>query len=586
MTIEDIDDKLFTLISGLNKFDDDQINELMKLKAQSDRTLAYHLLDKNIVDDFEMRGYLEEITGYEAFDPNYIDWDKEQKIEYSRLLPVGLMKENFIFPINKKSNKLGLAMLNPTDEKIKKIVAARCGCEIDAFVAHEKAFELSFNKNLEGLEEEPCQPDFEKKGYFYEPIDRLKKETLSLLNQEDNWQKDDEVFNKVLHETPVLLLVQEIINEIMAGGASDIHFEPFEDKYRIRIRRDGNLKTMWEFPKSFGPVINGRILLAAGLDPRPDPLPRDARIGYSLVYKHNIEYRVSVLPVLAGEKIVLRSIDLDEGTIPLDVMGFSERDLKVLRKGLSQPTGMVLITGPTGSGKTTTLYSALEERNDESISITTAEDPVEANLEGICQVSCGSEEEEGVSFAAALKSFLRQDPDIIMVGEIRDKETGEIAIEAAMTGHLVLSTLHTNSSAETVNRLLNMQIPPYLISAGLSVVLAQRLIRTLCDNCKKEAGPPDDIFTKFNLNPDDFSDFTFYEATGCEKCENGYKGRTGLFEVLEIDDNIREGIFNRESIQQIEKRAHDQGFTSLLEDGFGKVKQGITTLEEVMARTV
>jgi type IV pilus assembly protein PilB len=586
MTVDEIDDKLFSLISNLEKFSDEQINDLMKMKSESDRTLAYLLIDKNLVDDFEMRGYLEEITGYEAFDPNYIDWDKQQKIEYSRLIPASFMREKMVLPINKKDNKIRLVMLNPADEETRKVVSARTGCEVQPFVGHEYSFKLSFDKNLEGLGEEGYEPFFDEKGFFFEPVDKLKKEVLSLLNLKDNWQSDDAVFNTVLHETPVLLLVQEIINEIMDGGASDIHFEPFEDRYRIRIRRDGRLKTMWEFPRSFGPVINGRILLAAGQHPRADIMPRDARIGYSLVYDRNIEYRVSVLPILRGEKIVLRSIDLDEGTIPLDVMGFSERDLKVLRKGLNQPTGMALITGPTGSGKTTTLYSAIEERNDEAISITTAEDPVEAQLEGVCQVSCSGEEEEGVGFADALKSFLRQDPDIIMVGEIRDKDTGEIATEAAMTGHLVLSTLHTNGAAETVNRLLNMGIEPYLISAGLSVVLAQRLIRTLCDNCKQESGAPEEIFNRFDLNPEEFSDFTFYEPVGCDKCEDGFKGRTGLFEVLEIDDNIREGIFERESIQQIEARGSQQGFTTLLEDGFKKVKQGITTLEEVMANTV
>ncbi len=375
------------------------------------------------------------------------------------------------------------------------------------------------------------------------------------------------------------------MNQLMMEGGSDIHFEALEEVFRVRIRRDGELRTVWEFPVSFGPIVRARVRQFSNLHFRPASAPQDARIGYSVIYERNIEYRVSCLPTLHGEKIVLRTIDLDESYIPLDVMGLKDRDLDVIRRGANQPNGMVLVTGPTGSGKTTTLYSLINERNDESVSITTAEDPIEAQIGEVAQVSCDSEEEEGVSFADALRSFLRQDPDIIMVGEIRDRETGEIAIEAAMTGHLVLSTLHTNSSPETVNRLLNMEIEPYLIAGGVSVVVSQRLIRTLCENCKEETDSPDEIINRFNLDASEFENTTFYEPVGCEECDRGFDGRTGLFEVLEITDNIREAIFNGESSQEIERRAQEQGFNTLLEDGIRKVKEGVTTVQEVVSNT-
>ncbi len=586
MTQDEIDDKLLTQVTESSDVEDEEINELIKISSDSEHTVSYHLLELELVDEYEMRGLLEAATGAESFDPNYLDWEPREQEEFTRLLPAEFLQKNMIFPINKKENTIGVAMLNPTDRELKTKIQARTGCRVKPYVAHEKAFYRSFDKNLAGVEEQETTVDFDEYGYCFEPVDELRKEVANIINREDNWRTDDSVFNSILHRTPVLLLVQEIMNQIMWKGGSDIHFEPFEDHFRIRVRRDGELRTLWEFPPSFGPTINGRILLASDLKPRPAEKPRDARIGYSLIYEREIEYRVAVLPTLFGEKIVLRAIDLDEGSIPLDVMGFSDRDLKVLRRGFNQPTGMVLVTGPTGSGKTTSLYSILDERNEESVAITTAEDPVEARLESVSQVSCSGEEGGGVTFAEALKSFLRQDPDIIMVGEIRDKETGEIAVEAAMTGHLVLSTLHTNSAAETVNRLINMQIPPYMITAGLYVVVAQRLIRTLCDNCKQETDPPTEIMERYDIDPDKFSETTFYEAVGCEECDQGFDGRTGLFEVLEITDNIREAIFNRESTAEIEQRAKEQGFTTLLEDGFKKVRQGITTLEEVMKNTV
>lgn len=589
MTLDEIDDKLLTLIGQSKHVDDDNLSALIQTSGDSEHTVAYHAAQMDLVDEYDLRGMLEEISGYEAFDPTYIDWDNEDYTKYTRLLPEALLRENTIFPVNKQDNEFGLIMLNPTDDELVQEIQARTGCRVHRYVSHESAFRTAFGDNLGDPEEvDPSEAEVnpDENGYCFEPVESLRTEVARLVNSTDEWRTDDEVFGDLLHETPVLLFTQEIMNQMMLGGGSDIHFETMEDAFRIRLRRDGELRTMWELPRSFGPVIMGRIRLASDLAPRPANHPQDARIGYTIIYGIRMEFRVSTLPTLHGEKIVLRSINLDEGTIPLDAMGYSNRDLKILRKGIHQPTGMVLITGPTGSGKTTTLYSVVEERNEERISITTAEDPVEAQLPGIAQVSCAETEEEGVTFSQALKSFLRQDPDIILVGEIRDRETGEIAIEAAMTGHLLLSTLHTNSAAETVNRLINMEIPPYLIAAGLSVVVAQRLIRTLCGECKMETEPPTEVFDRFDIDPSEFDGTTFYDAPGCEQCDEGFSGRTGLFEVMEIDNHIREGIFNRESTDEIQERARKQGFTTLLEDGFRKVKSGETTLEEVMKNTV
>jgi type IV pilus assembly protein PilB len=587
LTLDEIDDDLLSIIGKVDEVDDDQLNRLIQKAEESDHTVAYHASRMELVDDYDLRGYLEQVTGYEAFDPTYIDWEDDDYENYTRLLPEGMLREHTIFPVNKQDNEVGVILLNPTDDELVRRIQARTGCRVHRYVSHEAAFEKAFEMNLRD-EEQTTTPavDFESNGYCFEQLDSLRQEVSRLVNSTDEWRTDDDVFLNLLHETPVLLLTQEIMNRMMVEGGSDIHFETMEDHFRVRLRRDGELRIKWEFPKSFAPVILGRIRLSSDLNPRPQDHPQDARIGYTIIHDSRIEYRVSTLPTLHGEKIVLRTIDLEEGTIPLDGMGYSDRDLSVLRKGIHQPTGMVLITGPTGSGKTTTLYSVVEERNEESVSITTAEDPVEAQLEDVAQVSCSEEEGAGITFNEALKSFLRQDPDIILVGEIRDRETGEIAIEAAMTGHLLLSTLHTNSAAESVNRLVNMEIPPYLIAAGLSVVVAQRLIRTLCEECKEETDPPTETFNRFDIDPDRFPDTTFYDAPGCQHCDEGFSGRTGIFEVMEIDDHIREGIFNGESTDEIQERAREQGFTTLLEDGFRKVRNGVTTLEEVMRNTV
>lgn len=583
MDLEEIDDELLNLLGQSSEISDDDVNSLIRESNNSDRTLAYHVMEKELVDNFDMRGFLEEATGYEALDPNYFDWDAKDCKRMTRLIPADILEDELVMPVNIKDNTIKVIMLNPTDEDLKEEIQGRTGCRIDAYVSYEQALLEALDKNLQGNEKRGAEVDFDRNGYCFEPIEDLRGEVRGLINKTDDWRNNDEVFDEMIHSTPVLLLTQEIMNQIMWEGGSDIHFETLEERFRIRVRRDGTLRTLWEFPRSFGPVILARIRLISDLHFRPSTHPQDARIGYSVIYDRNIEYRVSCLPTLFGEKIVLRTIDLDEAYIPLDQMGLRDRDYDVIQRGTHQPNGMVLVTGPTGSGKTTTLYSLIDERNEESVSITTAEDPIEAQLEGVSQVSCDSEDKEGVDFAEALKSFLRQDPDIIMVGEIRDRETGEIAIEAAMTGHLVLSTLHTNSSAETVNRLLNMEIEPYLISAGVSVVVSQRLIRTLCENCKRQTDSPDETINRFNLDPSEFRDTTFYEPVGCDQCDQGFDGRTGLFEVLEITDNIREAIFNHESTQKIENRATEQGFQTLLQDGIRKVKDGVTTLDEVLS---
>ncbi|MFB6344455.1 MAG: GspE/PulE family protein [bacterium] len=583
MNLDDIDDELLTLLGQSSDVTDDEINTLMRESSDSEHTLAYHVMERNIVDNFDMRGLLEEATGYEALDPDYFDWDERDCERMTRLLPADLLHDEMIMPVNIKDNTIKVIMLNPTDEELKKEIQARTGCRVDAYVSYEQALNNALENNLKGNEVESAEIDYEANGYCFEPIDDLREEVRGLINKTDGWRDNDDVFDDLIHSTPVLLLAQEIMNQIMWEGGSDIHFETMEERFRVRVRRDGELRTLWEFPRTFSPVVLARIRQFSNLPFRPADKPQDARIGYSVIYDRNIEYRVSCLPTLFGEKIVLRTIDLDEAYIPLDVMGFRDRDFDVIQRGAHQPNGMVLVTGPTGSGKTTTLYSLIDQRNEDSVSITTAEDPIEAQIEGVSQVECAEDAQEGVTFAEALKSFLRQDPDIIMVGEIRDRETGEIAIEAAMTGHLVLSTLHTNSAAETVNRLLNMDIEPYLLSAGLSVVVSQRLIRTLCEDCKTETEMPEETINRFNLDPSEFRDTTFYEPVGCDECDQGFDGRTGLFEVLEITDNIREAIFNNESTQEIEDRAREQDFNTLLEDGIRKVKQGITTLDEVLS---
>ncbi len=380
-------------------------------------------------------------------------------------------------------------------------------------------------------------------------------------------------------EAPVIKLVNHILYQAVKRQASDIHIEPFEKEVRVRYRVDGVLYDIMSPPKRIQPALASRIKIMANVNIAEKRKPQDGRIQIKIADKA-IDIRVSTLPIAYGERIVMRILDKTRSFNALTSLSLNERDYAVLAQAIHQPNGIILITGPTGSGKTSTLYSILYELNDPSVNIITVEDPVEYQMKGIGQVQV--QDKVGLTFAAALRSILRQDPDIVMIGETRDQETAQIAIQASLTGHLVLSTLHTNSAPASITRLIDMGIEPFLISSSLSVVVAQRLVRRLCDKCKKAYQPEAELLERLGLTQS--SDVTFYKAVGCDDCINtGYKGRLAIFEIMQMTGEVGKLTVERAETARITQQAQQDGMTKLVEDGVRKAKQGLTSLEEVLA---
>ncbi|HTK95909.1 MAG TPA: type IV-A pilus assembly ATPase PilB, partial [Terriglobales bacterium] len=393
---------------------------------------------------------------------------------------------------------------------------------------------------------------------------------------------------KAADEAPIVKLVNLVLTDAVKRGASDIHIEPYEKEFRVRFRIDGMLHSIMNPPAKLKDAITSRIKIMAKLDISEKRLPQDGRIMLKMQIggkKKQLDYRVSTLPTLWGEKIVMRLLDKENLRLDMTKLGFEPESLEKFTKAILKPYGMVLVTGPTGSGKTNTLYSAISRLNQPDTNIMTAEDPVEFQLSGVNQVQM--KEAIGLNFAAALRSFLRQDPNIILVGEIRDFETAEIAIKAALTGHLVLSTLHTNGAPETISRLMNMGIEPFLVATSVHLIVAQRLVRRICVDCKEEVSLPPQAMIEAGFTPEEAKTVKVFKGKGCGTCNNsGYKGRAGLYEVMEIDDELRELILVGASAVELKKKAIERGMITLRRSGLIKAMAGATTLEEVARETV
>jgi type IV pilus assembly protein PilB len=384
-------------------------------------------------------------------------------------------------------------------------------------------------------------------------------------------------------EAPIVKLVNSLIYDAVRKGASDIHMEPYERSLRVRFRIDGVLQEMMSPPFKFKAAIISRLKIMAELDIAERRVPQDGRIKIK-VQGRTIDLRVSSLPTIFGEKIVMRILDKGNLNIDLEKLGFEAAAMREFVSAIANPYGMVLVTGPTGSGKTTTLYSALSRVNTPEVNVMTAEDPVEYNLDGINQVLV--HEDVGLTFAAALRAFLRQDPNIIMVGEIRDLETASIAVKAALTGHLVLSTLHTNDAPSAIGRLVDMGIEPFLVCSSVNLVLAQRLVRRVCPNCKKLITLNDEVLRELQLDPADAATGTFYQGSGCMDCSStGYRGRQGVYEVMPMTPKLRELVLERASANEIKRMAIQEGMLTLRRDGLMKLKRGFTTTEEILKET-
>jgi type IV pilus assembly protein PilB len=470
-------------------------------------------------------------------------------------------------------------MVDPTNVFAMDDIKFMTGFNIEPVVASESAIMEGIEKAYGGTAEE----DLEK---VMQSVGEMADADVELQSEEEELGLGE--LEKAADEAPIVKLVNLILTDAVKRGASDIHVEPYEKEYRVRFRIDGMLQPIMNPPMKLKDAITSRIKIMAKLDISEKRLPQDGRIMLKMNIggkKKQLDYRVSTLPTLFGEKIVMRLLDKENLRLDMTKLGFESESLVKFERAILKPYGMVLVTGPTGSGKTNTLYSSIARLNQPDTNIMTAEDPVEFQLAGVNQVQM--KESIGLNFAAALRSFLRQDPNIILVGEIRDFETAEIAIKAALTGHLVLSTLHTNGAPETISRLMNMGIEPFLVATSVHLICAQRLVRRICKECSEEVEVPFPALVEAGFTPEEAKTVKIHKGKGCGICNNsGYKGRCGLYEVMEIDDEIRELILVGASAVELKKKAIERGMITLRRSGLIKVMDGATTLEEVARETV
>lgn len=475
-----------------------------------------------------------------------------------------LVRKHNALPLYKRGNRLFIAVSDPTNIQALDEIKFNTGLSTDAILVDDASLRVMIDKYLESHDD---------------TMGNLDDADLEGVETEGGDQEDDNAVTTTdVDDAPIVKYVNKILLDAIRGGASDVHFEPYEKIYRVRYRTDGILKEVSKPSIKLAPKIAARIKIMSQLDISERRVPQDGRIKMKLSKTKAIDFRVNTLPTLWGEKIVMRILDPSQAQMGIDALGYEEDQKQLYMDALKQPQGMILVTGPTGSGKTVSLYTGLNILNTTEINISTAEDPAEINLEGVNQVNVNNR--VGLGFAEALRAFLRQDPDVIMVGEIRDLETANIAIKAAQTGHLVLSTLHTNSAAETLTRMMNMGVPAFNIATSVSLIIAQRLARRLC-SCKQPFEVPKDVLLKEGFTEEQIeTGFTLYTPKGCDKCMGGYKGRVGIYEVVKVTDSIANMIMEEASSLQIAREAQKEGFRNLRQSALRKVIEGMTSLEE------
>ncbi len=508
-----------------------------------------------------------------------------------KLLPYEQAKEFMAFPLRMAGNTLQITMTEPSDATAVEELQNLVNRELSVCVSTEKDIVEAYQKYY-GIDEAEAQSVLGIQEEVEEELDITQVDDFGSIVAEaaddfeleaDNVDELGEQF--AASDAPIIKLVNGILIKAVQEGVSDIHVEPYEKTMQVRYRKDGALFKTMNLPLTIKNALVARMKILSGLDITERRVPQDGRIKMRMGRNRSVDFRVSSLPTLYGESVVLRILDKSSLNVDLTKLGFEVETFEMLKRCLKQPQGLLLVTGPTGSGKTVTLYSALNSMNSEDIKILTAEDPVEFNFKGINQVNV--HQEVGMTFAAALKAFLRQDPDIIMVGEIRDIETAEIAIKAAMTGHLVFSTLHTNDSPATIGRLVDIGIPPYMLASSVTMVLSQRLGRKLCAKCKKIVEYEPAELIRVGFKEDEITDLQIYGPNGCPECNNlGYKGRVGFFELMEITDEVGKAISAEVPEDQLRKIAVQEGMTPLREAALQKVRAGITSIEEALRRTV
>ena len=563
----------------------EQLQEVLAYQRANGGKLGVNLVKLGFVKDEEITALLSKQYGVPSINLSAFEIDPA----VIKLIPPETAHKYQIVPLSRAGATLTIAMTDPTNVFAMDDIKFMTGYNVEPVVASESAVNEAIEKYYaapgKAVSTAPSALDVASKALEEMPVLADAGEVQVL---EDLEEISAETLARQGEEAPVIKLVNVLLMSAIQKGASDIHIEPYEKELRVRYRIDGILYNVMSPPMKFRDAITSRIKIMSKLDIAEKRLPQDGRIKIRFADNgatKDIDFRVSCLPTLFGEKIVMRLLDKDKLMLDMTRLGFETESFARFEVAIQKPWGMVLVTGPTGSGKTNTLYSSIARINTPETNIMTAEDPVEFNLPGINQVQV--RENIGLNFAAALRAFLRQDPNIILVGEIRDFETAEIAVKAALTGHLVLSTLHTNDAPSTVNRLMNMGIEPFLVASSVNLICAQRLVRRICTKCKTEQPTPAPALVQAGFSHDDAQHVVPMKGAGCDKCNNtGYKGRVGLYEVMEVTDELRELVLVGASALELRRKAIEDGMITLRQSGLRKVKEGVTTMEEVARETV
>ena len=566
----------------------DQLQEALTYQKANGGKLGFNLVKLGFVKDEELTALLSKQYGVPSI--NLAQFEIDPAV--IKLIPAETAQKYQIIPLSRSGATLTIAMTDPTNVFAMDDIKFMTGYNVEPVVASETAVGESITRYYALGKASVSSGGVGGHSALEMATKSIEEMSIAGADDVEVLQDLEEISAESLEkqggEAPVIKLVNVVLMSAIQKGASDIHIEPYEKEFRVRFRIDGILYNVMAPPMKFRDAITSRLKIMSKLDIAEKRLPQDGRIKIRFSDNGNskdIDFRVSCLPTLFGEKIVMRLLDKDKLMLDMTKLGFESESLARFEVAIGKPWGMVLVTGPTGSGKTNTLYSSLAKINTPETNIMTAEDPVEFNLPGINQVQV--RENIGLNFAAALRSFLRQDPNIILVGEIRDFETAEIAVKASLTGHLVLSTLHTNDAPSTINRLMNMGIEPFLVASSVNLICAQRLVRRVCANCKADQPMPAQALVQAGFSAEDAKAVVPKKGSGCDKCNNtGYKGRVGLYEVMEVTDELRELILVGASGLELRRKAIEEGMLTLRMSGLRKVKDGLTTIEEVARETV
>jgi len=543
-----------------------ELQQAIEEQRNAGGRLGYQLTKMGFIEENELTAFLSKQYGVPSIDLGEFDIE----LEIIKLIPKEVVLKHQVIPVNRTGATLIVAMADPSNIFAIDDIKFLTGYNVEVVVASEQAIEGAVEKY------------YTSNVTFDDVMLDFDDEDVDVIDADEDINELD--LEKSAGDAPVIKLVNLILLDAIRKGASDIHVEPFEKQLRVRYRIDGMLYEVMKPPVKLKHAITSRLKIMSQLDIAERRLPQDGRIKLKMGKNKEMDFRVSVLPTIWGEKVVLRLLDKSNLQLDMTKLGFEEKILEKFKKAVHMPYGMILITGPTGSGKTTTLYSSLSELNRSDVNISTAEDPVEYNLFGINQVQM--HDDIGLNFSSALRSFLRQDPDIILVGEIRDFETAEIGIKAALTGHMVLSTLHTNDAPSSVSRLLNMGIEPFLVSASVVCIGAQRLVRKNCSECREPVEVPTQNLLDLGYHPDEVDEVIVQRGSGCRLCNgSGYKGRIAIYEIMFMTDELREFILNGASTLELKREAIREGMQSLRMSALNKLKEGMTSMDEVVRMT-